>query len=54
MEDHPQRDYAAAKLELLECCWKQPITQKEQEACSGWLVHNWHKEKYMYLRDTKN
>ena len=42
------------ELELLECCWKQPITQKEQEACSGWLVHNWHKEKYMYLRDTKN
>ncbi len=42
------------ELELLECCWKEPITQKEKEACSGWLVNNWHKEKYMYLRDTKN
>ncbi len=42
------------EIELLECCWKEPITPKEQEACSGWLVHNWQKEKYMYLRDTKN
>jgi integrase len=42
------------ELELLECCWKEPITQKEKEACSGWLVNNWQKEKYMYLRDTKN
>jgi len=42
------------ELELLECCWKKPITLKEQEECSGWLEENWHKEKYMYLRDTKN
>ena len=28
------------EIELLECCWKEPITPKEQEACSGWLVHN--------------
>ena len=42
------------EIELLECCWKEPITQKEKEACSGWLVNNWQKEKYMYLRDTKN
>jgi len=42
------------EIELLECCWKEPITQKEKEACSGWLVNNCQKEKYMYLRDTKN
>ena len=41
-------------IELLGCRWDEPTTEKEKLECSGWLAPHWEREKYLYLRDTKN
>jgi len=40
--------------ELYGLRWNQPPTEKEKKNCSGWLLPNWEREKYLFLHDTKN
>jgi len=40
--------------ELYGLRWKEPFTKKELNSCSGWLMPNYTKTKYLYLKDTKN
>jgi len=40
--------------ELYGLRWKEPFSKKEINECSGWLLPNYAKTKYAYLRDTKN
>ena len=39
--------------ELYGLRWNQPPTEKEKKNCSGWLLPNWEREKYLFLHDTK-